>query len=194
MKQDSNLRSVAKTLSWRFLATTATAILVIIFTGNWRVAFVIGGSEAIAKMVLYFFHERIWNQVPWGKISIPPKIIAVIENKNSKGGSIVPALRRVLYQLQRPTVMLDGEHFETVPSQLMRKWVEEVSTYSIYPIFVFQDWDPMRKAFLDQFDRDVYIINRAAQQVGKDSSFRVWEHDGTIPLNKRTLQAQFGSL
>jgi uncharacterized membrane protein len=27
----------------------------------------IGMVEVITKMVLYFFHERVWNLVKWGK-------------------------------------------------------------------------------------------------------------------------------
>jgi uncharacterized membrane protein len=29
-------------------------------TGHWKWGLAIGGVEVITKMVLYFFHERIW--------------------------------------------------------------------------------------------------------------------------------------
>ncbi|NRA67902.1 MAG: DUF2061 domain-containing protein [Pseudobacteriovorax sp.] len=70
MKSDSNLRSLSKTISWRILATTATGLLVYIFTGNLNAALAIGGSEALLKMLLYFIHERIWNQIPAGRKTV----------------------------------------------------------------------------------------------------------------------------
>ncbi|MBG7631068.1 MAG: DUF2061 domain-containing protein, partial [Bacteroidetes bacterium] len=27
----------------------------------------IGSIEVVTKMVLYFFHERLWNIIKWGK-------------------------------------------------------------------------------------------------------------------------------
>jgi uncharacterized membrane protein len=35
--------------------------------GNLNIAFSIGGIELVTKMILYFFHERIWNLLKWGK-------------------------------------------------------------------------------------------------------------------------------
>ena len=60
-------RSFLKTLSWRILATLTTAIIVYAFTGKLELAFAVGGIEAAAKMALYFFHERAWARVSYGK-------------------------------------------------------------------------------------------------------------------------------
>ena len=40
-------------------------ILALIFTGNIGTAISIGGFEVITKLVLYFFHERVWARVKW---------------------------------------------------------------------------------------------------------------------------------
>ena len=62
-------RHIAKTISWRVIGTldtwrvigTLDTMLVSWFiTGNWRWGLAIGGIEVVTKMVLYFFHERIW--------------------------------------------------------------------------------------------------------------------------------------
>ena len=53
-------RHIAKTLSWRIIGTLDTIILSGIITGSWETGLAIGGVEVITKMVLYFFHERIW--------------------------------------------------------------------------------------------------------------------------------------
>ncbi len=60
-------RSVVKSISWRILGTLDTFLISWIVTGETSVALSIGSIELITKMVLYFFHERIWNTVKWGK-------------------------------------------------------------------------------------------------------------------------------
>lgn len=60
----SKKRHIAKTLTWRILATGTTFLLTLFFfredpdateKASW-VAF----AEALIKMVLYYYHERIW--------------------------------------------------------------------------------------------------------------------------------------
>ena len=38
-----------------------------IITGKLSWATAIAATEAITKMALYYFHERIWNRVDWGQ-------------------------------------------------------------------------------------------------------------------------------
>lgn len=64
---DSHLRSVVKALSWRILGTLDTVLISWFITGKIALALSIGGIELITKMVLYFFHERFWNIIKWGK-------------------------------------------------------------------------------------------------------------------------------
>ncbi|NOQ73870.1 MAG: DUF2061 domain-containing protein [Crocinitomix sp.] len=66
-KTENWKRSLVKTLSWRTIGTIDTILISYFLTGNLDVAFSIGGIELITKMMLYFFHERIWNQINWGK-------------------------------------------------------------------------------------------------------------------------------
>ncbi len=67
LKKERPIRSVVKTISWRILGTIDTMIIAYIITGSLSNAFTIGSIEIITKMILYFFHERIWNQIKWGK-------------------------------------------------------------------------------------------------------------------------------
>ena len=57
------LRSVAKSVSWRIVGTIDTIIISWLITGKLDLAFSIGSVELVTKMVLYFFHERIWNSI-----------------------------------------------------------------------------------------------------------------------------------
>ncbi|WP_431127534.1 DUF2061 domain-containing protein [Flagellimonas flava] len=60
-------RSIVKSISWRIVGTLDTIIISWIITGTLTLAFSIGLVELVTKMVLYFFHERIWNTISWGK-------------------------------------------------------------------------------------------------------------------------------
>ena len=61
------VRSVVKSISWRMLGTMDTVIISWLITGTLSIAFSIGAVELCSKMVLYFFHERMWNNKKWGK-------------------------------------------------------------------------------------------------------------------------------
>lgn len=65
--KEKPIRSIAKSVSWRIVGTMDTMIISWIVTGQLNTALLIGGVEVVTKMVLYFFHERIWNSVKWGK-------------------------------------------------------------------------------------------------------------------------------
>lgn len=60
-------RSLLKTISWRLIGTIDTIFISWIITGTLTLAFSIGAIELVSKMLLYFFHERLWNKIEWGK-------------------------------------------------------------------------------------------------------------------------------
>ena len=64
--REGNGRSVAKTASWRVLASFDTTLLALIFTGSPAAALSIGGLEVITKLGLYYLHERAWSRIGWG--------------------------------------------------------------------------------------------------------------------------------
>jgi uncharacterized membrane protein len=66
-KIERHHRSLIKTISWRVIATIATMLIVYIFTGELILTLGVGAVEVISKMILYYFHERIWNLITWGK-------------------------------------------------------------------------------------------------------------------------------
>lgn len=59
-------RSLVKTLSWRVVGTLDTILITYLITHRFDAAAAIGGLELISKMVLYFLHERAWNNIKWG--------------------------------------------------------------------------------------------------------------------------------
>jgi uncharacterized membrane protein len=66
-KSEKPKRSIAKSISWRIVGTLDTILISWLVTGTLKVAFSIGAVELFTKMILYFFHERFWNTINWGK-------------------------------------------------------------------------------------------------------------------------------
>ena len=60
-------RSLVKTMSWRILATLTTFVISWIITGTLSLAISIGAFEFMSKFLLYYFHERAWNKIKWGR-------------------------------------------------------------------------------------------------------------------------------
>ena len=75
MQYETKKRSILKALSWRTWATIATAIIVFAFTGEVALAVTVGFLEVFAKMALYFFHERLWQKISFGKKEIPSFVL-----------------------------------------------------------------------------------------------------------------------
>ena len=63
----SRMRSILKALSWRIVATVTTILIVFFFTGEIVLALSVGAVEVIAKIILYYLHERGWNRLSWGQ-------------------------------------------------------------------------------------------------------------------------------
>ena len=61
------LRSVIKALTWRLIGTIDTLLVSYFLTGKIGLATSIASIDFVTKLVLYFFHERIWNHINWGK-------------------------------------------------------------------------------------------------------------------------------
>ena len=69
LKIDKNKkRHLYKTFSWRFIGTLDTMILAWIITGNPVTGLKISLFELVTKMILYYFHERIWFLSSYGII------------------------------------------------------------------------------------------------------------------------------
>lgn len=66
-KSEKPIRSIAKALSWRVVGTLDTLIISYFLTGRITLAASIATIDFLTKMILYFFHERIWNMINWGK-------------------------------------------------------------------------------------------------------------------------------
>jgi len=66
---EKSYRSIVKSISWRTIGTIDTIVISYFITGKATLAISIGGIEVFTKMALYFFHERAWNRINFGRIT-----------------------------------------------------------------------------------------------------------------------------
>ena len=64
---DTHSHSFAKALSWRVTGTIDTMIISLVVTGSLKLAATIGLTEVVTKSLLYYFHERAWLKIPYGR-------------------------------------------------------------------------------------------------------------------------------
>ena len=67
MSAELKKRTLVKTMTWRVTASITTFLIAWILTGDLLIGISIGSIEAIAKIFLYYYHERIWNNINWAK-------------------------------------------------------------------------------------------------------------------------------
>jgi len=60
-------RSFGKVITWRILVTITNFIGGWLASGNPWVGLGVVSFALVVNSILYFFHERIWNRVEWGK-------------------------------------------------------------------------------------------------------------------------------
>jgi uncharacterized membrane protein len=69
--RDKPYRSLLKTISWRLTGTIDTIVISYLITRELKWALSIGAIEVFTKLILYYFHERIWERINIGR-SKPP--------------------------------------------------------------------------------------------------------------------------
>jgi sulfate adenylyltransferase subunit 1 (EFTu-like GTPase family) len=64
---ETHARSLAKAVSWRATGSLDTFVVAFVVTGSSKIAGSVAITEILTKILIYYFHERVWSWVPWGK-------------------------------------------------------------------------------------------------------------------------------
>jgi uncharacterized membrane protein len=67
LSRENRSRSLAKAVTWRVTATIDTFLMSLIVTGKVVIAGAIAITEIGTKILIYYFHERAWALIPWGR-------------------------------------------------------------------------------------------------------------------------------
>ena len=68
---ESHIRTLTKAFSWRFIATLVTFTVAWVITKELTFAAEIGIADTLIKLGAYYFHERTWIGINFGKKKPP---------------------------------------------------------------------------------------------------------------------------
>jgi len=60
-------RSFTKSLSYRIFGTLSSFVVVYVITGKAKLSALIAFWETVLKVGIYYWHERIWDKIKWGR-------------------------------------------------------------------------------------------------------------------------------
>jgi uncharacterized membrane protein len=60
-------RSFTKSATYRVFGTLTSWAVVYAITGKGSLATLIAFWETIVKVAVYYWHERVWNKIQWGR-------------------------------------------------------------------------------------------------------------------------------
>jgi uncharacterized membrane protein len=67
---DTRWRSLAKSITWRVAGIIILGGLSWLFTRGWRETALITITFNAIRLILYYFHERAWEKIGWGRRKI----------------------------------------------------------------------------------------------------------------------------
>ena len=68
---ETHYRSIVKAVTWRTGGTIVTCCVAWLLTGSLDLAARIGLLDTLIKIAAFYFHERFWNKVRFGKMKEP---------------------------------------------------------------------------------------------------------------------------
>ena len=68
---ETRSRSIVKALTWRMGGLVVTIAVVWVVTGQVKLAASIGLADTLVKLLAYYFHERCWLRVRFGRVKPP---------------------------------------------------------------------------------------------------------------------------
>jgi len=107
--RESSIRSLVKALSYRFIATALTSLIVYLFVGKVALAVTIGALEASTKIFTFYLHERLWHWIKLGRKPFEPAVIWLTGLSGSGKGELAEALRAELARRGCKVDTLDGK-------------------------------------------------------------------------------------
>jgi uncharacterized membrane protein len=70
---ETRARSIVKAVSYRILGSSVTGLILYAVTGKGTISVLGGMADAVAKIAVYFVHERIWDRISYGRTKAAPE-------------------------------------------------------------------------------------------------------------------------
>jgi len=84
MALETHARAWIKSLVWRILGIIILALISWVITHNWKEMTIITVLFHGIRVILYYFHERLWEKISWGRVKHPLSIIPVKKELKSE--------------------------------------------------------------------------------------------------------------
>ena len=68
---DTRLRSWVKSIVWRIIGIILLGVISYLITKSWKEMTLITALFHGIRVIMYYFHERIWERISWGRIKHP---------------------------------------------------------------------------------------------------------------------------
>ena len=71
MALETRTRAWIKSIVWRILGIAVLGIIAWLVTHSWKEMTIITIIFHSVRVILYYFHERVWERIHWGRIKHP---------------------------------------------------------------------------------------------------------------------------
>ncbi len=71
MALESQARAWVKSIVWRILGIIILGAISWVITHSWKEMTIITILFHGVRVILYYFHERVWERIHWGRIKHP---------------------------------------------------------------------------------------------------------------------------
>ncbi len=99
MALETHARAWIKSIVWRILGIVILGSISWLVTHNWKEMTIITIIFHAVRVILYYFHERVWERISWGRIKHPlsdlsvnkeltPEDLKIIQNQLKELGYI----------------------------------------------------------------------------------------------------------
>ncbi len=68
---DTKKRSWMKSLTWRLFGVFLLGLIAWLITHDWKQMTVITVLFHGIRLILYYYHERVWERIVWGRVQHP---------------------------------------------------------------------------------------------------------------------------
>lgn len=89
---ESHLRSWVKSVTWRVIGIVILGGISYMITDNWSKTVGITVIFHTIRLVLYYFHERAWEHIGWGKAKHPLSYLPVKEDLTPQDHDVIQNL------------------------------------------------------------------------------------------------------
>jgi len=93
--RETRVRSLTKSVSWRLIGIAMQVAITYGFIRNWSDTLGITGIFQTLRFILYYFHERMWERIRWGREHHP---LAHLKLRPDITGEEIEAIREFLAQ------------------------------------------------------------------------------------------------